>query len=71
MSVSVSADMHMKIRALAYLRGSGGSYAALVRNFVMNGLREATGEMNEREKADYEEILANLRMAEEIKKAPL
>ena len=66
-----SDELHTRIVALAYLRGAGGSYASLARNFIMIGLREAEEAMTERERADYREILENVKATEEIKKAPL
>lgn len=60
--------------AYSYLRQAGGMYASIARDIVHEGIMGRIDKMSSREKKDYEEILANVKiqdaMRAETKKAP-
>ena len=73
-SVGVGEELKQRVIAFSYLSGNGGMYAATVRNFLHDKLMEEYSKLEGRQKADYEEILANVKTgwvsATENKKAP-
>jgi hypothetical protein len=65
-SLGVSVDMRQRLVALGYMLGSGGQYAGAVRNMLHNAMIQYVDGLNEKQRAEYESILLNVK-AREIK----
>lgn len=51
-----------QIKAIAYYRGDRGHYAPALRDFIDKGIRDFYEALSPKERARYDEILANVRV---------
>jgi len=63
-TINLGVDLETKqgVIAMGYLSGQGGEYASVVRNLVKRGLRRWVESLGEKERKEYDEILANVRI---------
>lgn len=71
LSLNVADDLRVKLIALGYLQGSGGEYAAPARNILTEGVERVIRNMDEHQRARFDEILTNVRLIEAGEKALL
>jgi len=73
-SIGASTELKLSVVALSYLNGNGGMYAPVVRNLLQEAVTEKITRMDERQRADYEQILQNVKLKDKLradnKKAP-
>ena len=62
-----SVELRQKLVALAYLRQAGGMYASVARDLIAEAVAEKVASLNPRQKADYDEILANVKLQDALK----
>jgi hypothetical protein len=67
LSLGVALEMRQKLTAIGYCLGSGGEYAGAVRNLLHEGIGRFIAGLDERRRADYETILANVKAREVLK----
>jgi hypothetical protein len=57
------------LRAIAYFRGESGEFAAPARDFLIQGIERFRAGLSDRDKARFAEILHNVKVTEELRKA--
>lgn len=71
--IMCATEMRQSLVAISYLRGDGGSYAAVARDLLVEKSLEYVAHLSEDKRKAYEDILANVKMRElarEKKKPP-
>lgn len=63
LSFGVTTETRLILIALGYLMGVGGEYAPPARNFLEKAIQERLGAMGEKERANFDQILENVRVA--------
>lgn len=64
LSLQVTEDMRLALIAIGYDTGNGGEYATPARNLLHRAIRNYIDELNPKRRAEFDEILANVRIAE-------
>lgn len=65
---AVSHEMRVSLIALGFLTGSGASYARIARNLMQQAIDTAVAALSPERRKAYDEILANVEIAESDKK---
>lgn len=69
LSLQVTREMRIHLLAIGYYTGNGGEYATPARNLLHKAIQEYQEKLAPKERKEYEEILANVRAAEEAREA--
>ena len=62
LSISTTDESKICLIAIGYMTGNGGEYATTSRNFLDQGIRDYLAKLDPKERARWEEILANVRI---------
>lgn len=69
LSLQVTKEMRILLLAIGYYTGNGGEYATPARNLLNRALQDYQDKLPPRERKEFEEILANVRAAEDAREA--
>ena len=64
LSTSTTLEMKQKLTAIGYMMGAGGQYSAALRNLLADAIRRYIDGLDERKRAEYENILSNIKARE-------
>lgn len=64
LSFGVKVETRQLLIALGYLMGVGGEYAPPARNLLEKAIQERLAAMGEKERANFEQILENVKIRE-------
>ncbi|RPJ29178.1 MAG: hypothetical protein EHM33_02050 [Chloroflexi bacterium] len=64
LSLQVTDAMRIQLIAIGYLTGNGGEYATPARNLLHGAIQNHIEKLSPRERAEYDEILGNVRIRE-------
>ena len=67
LSFSVPLVMRQNLEAIGYLLGAGGQYAAACRNLLQAGINRYISGLDERRRAEFDDILSNIKAREVLK----
>ena len=67
LSLSVPLDMRQKLQAIGYYLGNGGEYAGACRNLLNESIERFIAGLGERERINFDQMLANVLAREVIK----
>lgn len=68
LSLNVTADLLLKLKALGYLWEGKGEYGGPARQLLIEGVERAIEAMPEKKRKDFDEILANVKLHDAQKK---
>lgn len=60
-------EMVVQLVAVSFFQGRRGEYSALIRDFLTQGIARFEAGLSERDRARYDEILANVRESESLR----
>jgi len=66
LSLSVTHEMRQQLVSIGYLMGSGGQYAASVRNLLQDAIYRYISELPDKKRTEFDQILANVKAREII-----